>query len=232
MPRRQPPVVISIGGSVVVPKTGIDVAYLRRFRDLLVREMKKGRRFILTVGGGSTARAYQHAASAIVRMTAEDVDWLGIHATRLNAQLLRALFRDHAARRIAKDPTRPFRWNEAMLVAAGWKPGWSTDYVATRLARKHTAVRIVNLSNVDGVYDKDPATSRHATRIDRIGWSAFRKLVGSTWVPGSHAPFDPVASRLAERWGMEVVVAGGKDLKNLKAIFDGKPFTGTVIRGR
>lgn len=231
MPRASAPIVISIGGSVVVPKTGIDIAYLRRFRDLLIRETKNGRRFIVTVGGGSTAREYQKAASAIVRMLPEDVDWLGIHATRLNAHLLRTLFRDRAAHRVVKDPTRPFRWNEAILIAAGWKPGWSTDYVAVRLARKYKAARIVNLSNIDGVYDKDPATSGRATRFKTIGWKAFRAIVGSAWVPGAHAPFDPVASRLAERWGMEVVVAGGKDLKNLNAIFAGKPFKGTVIRG-
>jgi len=64
----------------------------------------------------------------------------------------------------------------------------------------------------------------------KLSWSDFRKIVGGTWVPGANAPFDPVASRLAAKWGLEVVIAHGKKLKNLKAILDGKPFRGTRIR--
>jgi uridylate kinase len=223
------PTVISIGGSIVVPKSGIDVPYLEKFRDLIRTETKKGRRFIVVVGGGHTAREYQKAASAVVRLDPEDVDWRGIHATRLNGHLLRALFRDLASHRVVKDPTRPLRWTEPIMIAAGWKPGWSTDYVAVRLAHKYGAPRIINLTNIDAVYDKDPSLHEDAEPIERIAWKDFRKIVGSKWSPGANAPFDPVASKLAHRWGMEVVIAKGTDLKNVKAILDGKHAKGTLI---
>lgn len=223
------PIVISIGGSIVVPKTGIDVPYLEAFRRLIRREVKRGQRCILVVGGGHTARAYQQAASGIVRLAAEDVDWLGIHATRLNGHLLRALFRDIALHRVVKDPTRSFAWHTSVLIAAGWKPGWSTDYVAVRLAHKYGARRIINLTNIDAVYDKDPCRFEDAEPYDRIGWKEFRQIVGDIWSPGSHAPFDPIASRLAQRWGLEVVIADGKNLNNLRSILMGKKFHGTVI---
>ncbi len=222
-------VVISIGGSIVVPKTGIDVAYLEKFRDLIRRRVARDTRFILVVGGGATARDYQKAANAVVHLDPEDVDWLGIHATRLNAHLLRTLFRDLAMPRVVKDPTRTHAWKQPVMIAAGWKPGWSTDYVAVRLAHKYGATRILNLSNIEAAYDKDPAAYKDAKPIDRITWKDFRKIVGNTWSPGANAPFDPVASKLAHRWGMEVIISKGTDLDNLRAILDGKRAKGTVI---
>lgn len=223
------PVVISVGGSIVVPKTGIDIAYLQKFKDLISREAKRGRRFIIIVGGGYTAREYQGAASKIVNLAAEDLDWLGIHATRLNGHLMRTIFRDLALHRMVKDPTRPVKWSESVLIAAGWKPGWSTDYVAVRLAHKFGAKRVINLTNIDAVYDKDPSRFDDAVAYERIAWKDFRKIVGSKWIPGANAPFDPVASRLAHKWGLTVAIAQGRDLENVKNIIDGQKFKGTVI---
>lgn len=223
------PIVLSVGGSIIVPKTGIDIAYLEIFRELIRSEVRKGKRFIIVVGGGHTAREYQNAASYVVKLAAEDVDWLGIHATRLNGHLLRALFRDIAEHRVVKDPTRPLSWHDPIMIAAGWKPGWSTDYIAVRLAKKYKATRIINLTNIDAVYDKDPSKFDEAESYETISWKAFRKIVGSKWVPGANAPFDPIASKLADRWGMEVVIAAGKDVKNIRAILDGKKYQGTLI---
>lgn len=226
---QEAPTVISIGGSIVVPKTGIDIDFLTAFRSLIERGVKKGKRFIIIVGGGHTAREYQKAASAVVRLNPEDVDWLGIHATRLNGHLLRALFRDVAASHVVKDPTRPMKWNNSVLIAAGWKPGWSTDYIAVRLAKKYHARRVINLSNIEAVYDKDPSLHEDAEPYERITWKEFRKIVGSVWSPGANAPFDPIASKLAQKLALEVIVAEGKDLKNVQAIIDGKAFQGTTI---
>lgn len=221
--------VISLGGSIIVPKTGIDSEYLKKFRNLIRIQVQNGKRFIIVVGGGHTAREYQKAASSIVHLDPEDVDWLGIHATRLNGHLLRALFRDLAIHRVVKDPTRPLKWNQPIMIAAGWKPGWSTDYVAVRLAHKYGATRVLNLSNIEAVYDKDPNIYEDAVIIDRIKWKEFRKIVGNTWSPGANAPFDPVASKLAHRWKMEVVITQGTNLQNVRAHLEGKRAQGTII---
>lgn len=226
------PIVLSVGGSIVVPKTGVDTAILKAFRDLIKAEAKKGKRFIIVVGGGHTAREYQRAAAAVTKLQAEDLDWIGIHATRLNGHLLRAVFRDIAAPRVAKDPSKRIAWKEPVLVAAGWKPGWSTDYVAVRLGKKFGAKRVINLTNIDAVYDKDPSRFDDAEPMDRIAWKDFRKIVGDKWSPGANAPFDPIASKLAQKWGMEVVIAKGTDLKNVRAVLDGKRFKGTLIDGK
>ena len=119
--------------------------------------------------------------------------------------------------------------DEPIVVGGGWKPGWSTDYCAASLARLYGIRRVINLSNITQVYDKDPAKFKDAKPLKRVSWQAFFKLVGDKWVPGLNAPFDPIASRLAAENGMEVVVCAGKDLKNLERVLLGEKFVGTVI---
>ncbi|MBD3250998.1 UMP kinase [Candidatus Uhrbacteria bacterium] len=220
--------VLSIGGSLVVPKQGIDITFLKALRRFVVKEVNRGKRFILVIGGGMTARRYQHAANAVVKLDDEDVDWLGIHATRINAHLLRTIFRDIALHKVIKDPSRKLFWNKQVLIAAGWKPGWSTDYIAVRLAKRFGVKRVINLSNIDCVYDRDPYLHEGAKKITAIAWKDFRKIVGSTWEPGANAPFDPIASKLAEKEKMEVLVAG-KDLANVTKMINGSAFRGTRI---
>jgi uridylate kinase len=207
------------------------MGFLEKFSNLIHKEVKAGSRFIIVVGGGHTAREYQKAANAIVRVASEDVDWLGIHATRLNGHLLLTVLRDIALLRVIKDPTRPVAWHEPVLIAAGWKPGWSTDYIAVRLAQKYGAERIINLTNIDAVYDKDPSRFEDAEAYERIAWKDFRKIVGSKWQPGANAPFDPIASKLAQQLKLEVIIANGKDLKNVRAILHGEQFKGTIVDG-
>ncbi len=231
MPHREPIIVISLGGSIMIPPTGFDPAFLRKFRDLILEQTKAGKRFIIICGGGATARAYQNAAREVATLTRDDLDWIGIHATRLNGHFLRTLFRGHAHPRVLKDPTRPFAWKEKepIVIAAGWKPGASTDYDAVLMAKKFKAAVVVNLSNVKMLYDRDPRKHRDAEVIRSIGWKAFRKLVGSKWDPGANLPFDPVASKLAEKIGLRVILADGKNFANLEHILAGAPFVGSTI---
>lgn len=186
-------------------------------------------------GGGWTARLYQDAANKVIKLADDDKDWLGVHSTRLNAHLIKTIFRAHAHPRINKNPMtkedlkKHFTRGEKIMVAAGWRPGWSTDYVAVILAERLGAKTIINLSNIDYVYDKDPAKHKDAEKIKNISWQNFRKLVGNKWDPGLNAPFDPVASREAEKIGLEVMIMNGKKLNNLKNYLEGKNWKGTVI---
>jgi len=221
--------VISIGGSLIAPRQGIDWRFLKTFRALILEEIKAGHKFFLIAGGGITARNYAAAASRVVKIDQEDLDWLGIHATRLNAHLLRTVFRGQANPEIIKNPTIKLQSRKKIIVASGWKPGWSTDYVATIIARQYGVKTIVNLSNIDYVYDKDPRKYKEAKIKTRMAWPEFRKLVGNKWSPGLNAPFDPVAARQSAELGLEVIIMG-KDMKNLKNYLDGKKFKGTVIR--
>ena len=223
--------VISLGGSIVAPH-GVDENFLRDFlaliREFLDRDQE--RRFIFVVGGGGPARSWQKAYRNIVSGGDDgEADWIGIMATRLNAQLVRALTREWCQEDVVTDPEKAEFSRGRVLVAAGWKPGFSTDYDATLLAEKFHARELINLSNIEKVYTDDPKKNPLARPIDAISWKDFREMVGDEWVPGKNVPFDPVASRRAQEIGLKVICAAGRDLDNLGKILRGEEFTGTAI---
>jgi uridylate kinase len=222
-------IVISLGGSIIVPDK-VDTSFLRNFRNFIMRQIKKGRRFIIMCGGGRTARNYIGAASEIRKIGSVDLDWIGIHATRLNAQLLRAVFKDVAFDKIVKDPTKTVKTRAAVIVAAGWKPGVSTDYDAVILSEAYGSKVILNLTDVDYAYDKNPKQHADARPLKEVSWKHFRKIVGNKWSPGLSSPFDPVASRLAEKLKLKVIILNGRNIKNIDNFLNGSPFIGTIIR--
>ncbi len=225
------PLVISLGGSLIVPTGGPDVHFLKAFRTFVLGLVKTGRRVVIVCGGGKTARHYIHAASEVMdHIDPEDLDWLGIHATRLNAHLLRTLFRSVAHPNVIKHPARtPRHWREKVLVAAGWKPGWSTDYVASRIAGLLGVKHIVNASNIDGVFTADPKKDPTAKLVKEYSWHDYRAMVGDTWDPGLSAPFDPVASKYCQRHEISVAIIDGKNLTNLEKVVNGEEFKGTLL---
>ncbi|MDR3167028.1 MAG: UMP kinase [Treponema sp.] len=223
--------VISLGGSIVAPE-GVDESFLKDFISLIrsfFAEDEK-RRLILVVGGGGPARIWQRAYREICGGGEDGVaDWIGIMATRLNAQLVKAVMGEWCTQDVVTDPTQVGPFTGRVLVAAGWKPGFSSDYDAVLLAERFRADRVINLSNIEQVYTDDPKKNPDAKPIDRISWADFRALVGDTWIPGKNVPFDPVASRHAAKIGIQVICAAGRNSENLKKILGGESFLGTII---
>ncbi|PIZ94349.1 MAG: UMP kinase [Candidatus Magasanikbacteria bacterium CG_4_10_14_0_2_um_filter_37_12] len=222
--------IISVGGSIVIPKTGFDIKFLKKFRKLILNEVKNGNKFILTIGGGATCRAYQDVAKKVTKLSDRDLDWVGIHSTILNANFVRILFGEHAYKEVVRDPSKKIKTNKPVIITAGWQPGHSTDTDAVLLAKTYGVKDIINLSNIEYVYDKDPNKYKNAKKIEQICWSDFREnIVGNTWNPGKSAPFDPIASREAEKLGLRVSILDGTNLKEVKNVLGGKNFHGTVI---
>jgi uridylate kinase len=237
-------IIISLGGSLVVPD-GIDIDFLKKFKACLERYFKT-KRFFIIVGGGKTARIYQNA---ILQFGANDIDkdWIGIGATRLNAEVIRQVFNSNAHSEIITDPTKKIDtiknivvgsgWGlfkkpqmKDVVIGAGWKPGWSTDYDAVLIAKNHDIKTIINLTNIDYVYDKNPKEFPDAKPLKEVSWKDFEKIVGNSWVPGANKPFDPIASKEAFKLGMKVVIMNGCKLENLENFLNNKEFIGTVIQ--
>lgn len=221
--------ILSLGGSLIAPPTGIDWKFLKKFRQLILSEIKKNKRFFVITGGGATCRIYNQAAKNVTSPLAEDLDWMGIQATHLNAYLLKSIFRSYACEGIIKNPTEHIKTKKMIVVGGGWRPGWSTDFVATTISQEYKIKTIINLSNIDYAYDKDPRKFKNAKKITKTGWPEFRKLVGDKWLPGLSTPFDPIASRQAENQKLKVIILNGKKLKNLKRCLEDKKFKGTAI---
>jgi uridylate kinase len=220
--------IISLGGSLVVPDA-IDTVFLSELNKTLRSHIQEGYRFVLIVGGGKICRRYQDAARSIVDLSAEDLDWLGIHSTRLNGHLLRTIFRDIAYPVLVKDPEVFPTHNKSVTIAAGSRPGWSTDYVAVRIAHNTKSTHLINLSNIDGVYTEDPKKNPLAKRFDTLSWSEFRKLLPEKWDPGLSSPFDPIAAKEAEKINLTVSIINGNNLPALSQCIKNESFLGTQI---
>lgn len=224
--------VLSLGGSIIAPDK-VDTAFLSAFHEAVgaYLDEDRTRRLILVCGGGAPARVYQSALRTVrPDSSAESQDWLGIRATHLNGALVRAIFSDYVEDELVTDPSAgEIAFSGQVLVAAGWKPGFSTDTDAVHLALRFGATTVVNLSNIAKVYTDDPRTNPDARPLDSISWDDFQKMVGTEWTPGRNTPFDPIASALAKEHGMRVICAEGRNIANTMAILRGQDYVGTTI---
>ncbi len=220
-------VVLSLGGSVIVPDE-LDQEFLSDFAAFIRRQLAAHleRRFVIITGGGRTARRYQRAARACApTLSTEDLDWIGIRATRLNAQLLRVLLPE-AHPTLIENPEGELP-AARVLVGAGWKPGFSTDYDAAVIAGRLGAL-LVNVSNISHVYSADPNTDPAAKPLQHLSWEELLAITGEEWRPGLHAPFDPVAAKHCRDARLTAAIVAA-DLANLAALLDGEDFVGTLI---
>jgi uridylate kinase len=223
-------IVVSVGGSLIVPDR-IDTDFLARLKSLILEHIGRSFSFVMIAGGGKTARRYQAAAQAVTDLSANDLDWIGIHSTRLNGHLLRTIFRNvaHPVMITNPDEVLDVPPDIPLIVAAGYRPGASTDLRAVQIAARCGATKVVNLSNIDYVYDRDPRENADAKKIERISWTEFRALIPVDWDPGLSSPFDPVAAKEAERLSLEVAIINGAKLDEFSNYLAGKSFMGTII---
>src|SRR3989338_3318044 len=169
-------IVISLGGSLIVPDE-IDAVFIKNFRDLIVGRAKKGFKFIIVCGGGKMARKYQNAAKSIAKISNEDADWLAILATRINAALLKSTLGELAHPDVIENPFGKIDFGKkVILFSGGWKPGFSTDYLSVLLAKRFRAEKVLNLTNIDYVYDKDPKKFKDAKQIKNIYWKKLKNI--------------------------------------------------------
>lgn len=222
--------IISVGGSIIIPKTGFDVNFLKKFRKLILRRVRQGDKFVLIIGGGATCRVYQNALTQVIKLPNKSLHQLGVYSTWFNAEFVKLLFGNYVYKDVVKNPVNKLITNKPIIISGGWKPGFSTDTGAVLLAKKFGAKEVFNLSNIDYVYDKDPNKFANAKKMEKIGWKEFRKnIVGYKWLPGKNSPFDPIASGLAEKLGMKVSILRGTNLPEVEKALKGRRFKGTVI---
>lgn len=221
-----------VGGSVIHPDTGIDTQFLKGFNKLIRKEVALGRRFFLMVGAGHIGREYQYAARSIHgAVSQEDLDWLGIHGTELNAHLVRTVFSDLAYPKLISKLSQAEEINEKhkLFVGCGNVPGASTDFDLVRLAENAKSQLIISLLNVKQIYDKDPKLFPEAKPLAKMSWPDYKQMIGDWWNPERQLPFDPFAAKLAHHLNLKIIFSEGRNLKNLENILEGKKFTGTVV---
>ncbi len=226
------PVVVSVGGSILL--TGDDdVGFLRRLAELLGR-LGRTVPLVVTTGGGRTAREYIALGRAL-GLTDVELDELGIDVTRLHARLLAGALGSTTA---THPPTTVREAVEALrhgspVVLGGTEPGHTTDGVAALVAVRLRAERLVNATNVDGIYDSDPRSNPAARRLSKLSWKEFHEMVraATRGEPGQTFLFDRLGAEALARAAVPLRVVHGRHLSNLEAAVLGKPFDGSEVGG-
>jgi uridylate kinase len=219
-------IIISLGGSLVAPGE-IDLGFLKNFKHYLLKYLPT-KRFFIIVGGGKTARVYQKALLEFGAQS-KDRDWMGINITKLNAEIVKQMFGANAYPKLI-DPTKKIKTTKDIILSGGYKPGNSSDYVAVLMAKIYGVKTIINLSNTDYVYDKNPSEFPDAKPLKEVDWKSFERIVGDKWSPGLSMPFDPRASKLAASLKLKVIMINGKNLERLEDFLNNKSFIGTTIQ--
>jgi uridylate kinase len=221
--------VVSLGGSVITDESGVDEDFLRAFREVITNRIPD-RTFYIIAGGGSIARQYQEGLKAVTQPRRESLDWMGIYATRFNAQLLRLMFGDVAHEELVLTPAVAKQASSSVVVgAAGATPGRSSDYAPLEIAKTVGAEHVVQISDISHVYSADPDNNPEANKFDELTWDKYQSLITDQWEPGLNVPIDPVSADYAQQHGIEVAIMSGESRENFTNYLDGNEFTGTTI---
>jgi uridylate kinase len=221
-------VVISLGGSVIVPDK-VDYNYLKKFKKLILKFSKKNKVVIVT-GGGSTAREY---INSVKRISSKELvnSVVGIAATRLNARLVAGVFdKTESIPEDMKEIKKAIRKNNLVICGAlGMQPNMTSDGNAAEVAELIKADFFINITNVKGLYDKNPKTCKNAKFIPEISFENFMKRVNKIkFKAGQHFILDQSAAKIIDRAKIKTYIVSS-DLKNVERVLKGKKFEGTII---
>ena len=222
-------VVISLGGSLIIPDE-VDLSFLRKFRETIKKNANKYK-FVIVCGGGSVSRRYisalrEEGKSEYLQNLA------GISVTRLNARFMAYFFGfdpkfgiPHDMKHIAN-----LLRKEGIIFcgALRYAPNQTSDATACRLAA-YLGSDFINLTNVRGLYDKNPMKFKDARFIPSATREQLAKIVMAIpQKPGMHGPVDHTAMKIILKDKLKVYILG-RDAKQLDNFLKGKKFIGSII---
>jgi uridylate kinase len=224
-------IVLSLGGSVIVPDN-FDVGFLRKFKKVIKENYRKYK-FVIVCGGGNIARRYIEALRA-AGLPEIALSMAGISVTRLNARFMTYFFGKDANEGIPHDMKHVenlLTKNDVVFCGAlRYASNETSDGTAAKLAA-YFKTNFVNITNVSGLYTKNPLIFKDAKFIPKTSWKEFFYRVRKIkFKPGQHFVLDQHAARIIRDKRVKTYIIG-KDLKNLNNLLNGKKFKGTLISG-
>jgi uridylate kinase len=205
--------VIKIGGSLLSKKNlHFDMRSFEEYASQVRQVVESGHKVVLVVGGGALARTLVKSSKQLTSKESA-LDRIGIAATWLCAQLMIAALGDLARPKPIMTDRDVARQMDAqpIAVAGGLRPGQSTNAVAAGIAKRAHADVLVNVTDVDGVYDKDPKRYPRAELLPVVTASKLRQIVASLpSSPGTYPLFDKRALDIVEHGRIEVWFVNGQ----------------------
>jgi len=219
--------VFSLGGSLLYKKNELDLGYWLKAVKHIKRLQQKGFKLGVVTGGGNLAREFIKTGRKLGVKTLE-LHKLGSEATRMNGHLLHAALGKAAYPRVLDNYRKPVS-SSKVLILTGWEYGITSDTMTARWARALKS-DWVNLTNVKGIYDRDPK-KRGAKLLNDLTWTEAVDLANKfdTREPGMHFPLDHTAAGLLRKHKIPGYIIEGHDWKNITRCLEGKSFVGTRI---
>ncbi|MBN2229696.1 MAG: UMP kinase [Candidatus Thorarchaeota archaeon] len=223
--------VVKIGGSLLYDAEGkVIVSRVRDYASVIESLVKSGHSLVVVVGGGRPARTFIAAARELGASEAQ-CDWLGIKLARNNAELLCAALGAIAYPKIVDnlDELEVAVNLGKVILMGGLIPGQSTNAVAAIAAELIQAEILLNATNIDGVYDRDPK-EKGAVKLDTVTIEQLRQILKSGGTrAGEYELFDPVAIRIVERSKIPTTILDGSKPENLARAIRGEKIGTQII---
>ena len=220
--------VISLGGSTLYQGGEFDFPKAKSICAAL-NQAAKTLSLVVVVGGGPLAR--KRVDRVRERGGSEfQADSAAIEATRENAKRIQGLLKNSFF--VTDFGQAPALLEKGKIVVSGGMiPGITTDAVSVLFAELVHAKRLVNVSNVDGVYTEDPRKNPRAKLIRRMTHEQLVRLAvkSDSRRARENFVFDLVAAKLAARSKITVLFVSASGLE--KALADNKNLGGTTIVG-
>jgi uridylate kinase len=223
--------VLKLGGSLLYDDMGrILTDRVRAYAKVVNSFVEDGHSMVVVVGGGKPARLFIAAARELGASEAQ-CDWLGIKIARNNAELLCAALGNIAYPKIVEtlDELETAISPGNVVLMGGLTPGQSTNAVAALAAETVQADMLLNATNVDGIYDRDPKEPG-AKKLDSVTVAELSQILSGTGTrAGEYKLFDPVAIRVVGRSKIPTVIFNGNDPDNLLRIVKGKDVGSRIV---
>jgi len=231
-------IVISLGGSLIIPNK-INYEFLEKFKKVLYKNKNKYK-FVIVCGGGKTARNYINGIENKKIKNKQKTYFqslLGIFSTRLNARFMTYFFGKDANQRIPhdmKEVQNLLRKNYFVFCGALRLPPKlyvkkeTSDGTAAKLAHYFNS-DFINLTNIQGLYEKNPKKFHSAKFILEISHKEFYKITKKIkYKPGQNFVLDQSAAKTIKKYKILTYILG-PELKNLNNVLNKKHFVGTKI---
>ncbi|MEN7982496.1 MAG: UMP kinase [Nanoarchaeota archaeon] len=220
-------IVLSLGGSQIIPNN-VDKKYLKNFKKIILKNKNKYK-FIIICGGGSIARKY---ISAINPKNEKMQSLAGIATTRMNARFMNYFFGQEPKNGIPLKMQQIKNYLKKQDIifcgALGYHPNQTSDSTSAQIATK-LKTKFINLTNVKGLYTKNPKKYKDAKFIEKISWNDFNKMTNKLkFKPGQHFVLDQKASKIIKQNKIPTYIIG-LDTKQLDNLLHNKRFIGTTI---
>ena len=163
----------------------------------------------------------------------EFLSHFGIAITRTNARMLANAFGNCANTRHLPTSIKEVKnmlAKHKVVFCGGlrYSADQTSDGTAAAIAHK-LKTRFINVTNVKGLYDKNPKTCKTAKFIPDISYADFDKRVKALkYHPGQHFVLDQHASQIIKKNKIPTYIVG-RSVSNLKKLLKNEKFVGTII---